>query len=82
MAAGEWGSFANPGDVPGDQRLDSFGSLEFDTGPLAERIEILGNTRAILELSRAIGRTPSSPCDSSTWRRTAPRHASRAGFST
>jgi putative CocE/NonD family hydrolase len=51
MAAGEWGSFANPGDVPGDQRLDSFGSLEFDTGPLAERIEILGNTRAILELS-------------------------------
>ena len=51
LAGGEWGSFANPGDLPGDQRLDSFGSLEFDTGPLAERVEILGNVRAVLELA-------------------------------
>jgi putative CocE/NonD family hydrolase len=51
LAGGEWGSFANPGDVPGDQRLDSFGSLEFDTEPLGERMEILGNVHAILEVS-------------------------------
>lgn len=51
LASGEWGSFGNPGDVPGDQRLDAFGSLEFDTEPLAERVEILGNVRAVLELS-------------------------------
>ena len=35
LASGDWGSFGNPGDVPGDQRLDSFGSLEFDAEPLA-----------------------------------------------
>jgi uncharacterized protein len=51
LASGEWGSFGNPGDVPGDQRLDSFGSLEFDSPPLAERLEILGNARAILDLA-------------------------------
>jgi putative CocE/NonD family hydrolase len=51
LAAGDWGSFGNPGDVPGDQGLDSFGSLQFDTEPLAERCEILGNVRAILELA-------------------------------
>jgi uncharacterized protein len=51
LASGEWGSFANPGDVPGDQSLDSFGSLEFDAEPLAQRLEILGNVRAILELA-------------------------------
>jgi putative CocE/NonD family hydrolase len=51
LAAGDWGSFGNPGDMPADQALDSFGSLEFDAEPLAEQIEILGNTRAILELA-------------------------------
>jgi len=51
VAGGEWGSFANPGDLPGDQRLDSFGSLEFDSRPLAKRLEILGNVRAVLELA-------------------------------
>ncbi|HLZ99459.1 MAG TPA: CocE/NonD family hydrolase, partial [Steroidobacteraceae bacterium] len=51
LAAGDWGSFGNPGDVPGDQREDSFGSLEFESAPLAERCEILGNTRVQLELA-------------------------------
>jgi len=51
LASGEWGSFAVPGDLPGDQRLDAFGSLEFDTEPMSERLEILGNVRATLELA-------------------------------
>jgi putative CocE/NonD family hydrolase len=51
LAAGDWGSFGNPGDVPGDQRQDSLGSLEFTTAPLEERLEILGNTRVVLELA-------------------------------
>ena len=51
IAAGDWGSFGNPGDVPGEQNLDAFGSLEFTAPPLAERLEILGNTRLVLELA-------------------------------
>jgi putative CocE/NonD family hydrolase len=51
LASGEWGSFAIPGDIPGHQSLDSFGSLEFDSEPLAERLEMLGNAEAILELA-------------------------------
>jgi len=51
LAAGDWGSFGNPGDMPGDQRLDSFGSLEFDSEPLLQPLEILGNTQVILELA-------------------------------
>jgi uncharacterized protein len=51
LAAADWGSFSVPGDVPGDQRLDSFGSLEFDLPPLTEPLEILGNARAIVELA-------------------------------
>src|SRR5665213_3229387 len=51
LASGEWGSFAVPGDMPGDQRLDAFGSLQFDGEPLLERVEILGNVRAVLELA-------------------------------
>jgi len=37
--------------MPGDQGLDAFGSLQFDTEPLLERVEILGNVRAVLELA-------------------------------
>ncbi|HEY3849908.1 MAG TPA: CocE/NonD family hydrolase [Steroidobacteraceae bacterium] len=51
LASGDWGSFGNPGDVPGDQREDSSGSLEFTGAPLPQRLEILGNSRAVLELS-------------------------------
>jgi uncharacterized protein len=51
MAAGDWGSFAVPGDLPGDQREDAFGSLQFDTEPLLARRELLGNTRVTLEVA-------------------------------
>jgi putative CocE/NonD family hydrolase len=51
LASGEWGSFAVEGDLPGDQSLDSFGSLQFDGDPLPERLEILGNASTILELA-------------------------------
>jgi hypothetical protein len=51
LAAGDWGSFGNPGDMPGDQRADAFGSLQFLSAPLAERLEILGNARVVLEIA-------------------------------
>jgi uncharacterized protein len=51
LAAGDWGSFGVAGDIPGDQRLDSFGSLEIDGQTLGEPLEILGNAHAILELA-------------------------------
>ena len=51
LASGEWGSFAISGDIPGHQSLDSFGSLEFDSEPLSERLEMLGNAEVMLELA-------------------------------
>lgn len=51
VAAGDWGSFAIPGDVPGDQSLDAQGSLELDSAALDAPLEILGNARVALELS-------------------------------
>ena len=51
LAAADWGSFGVPGDIPGDQRLDSAGSLEFDSGPLTQSLEVLGNAQARLELA-------------------------------
>ena len=51
LAAGEWGSFAVAGDMPGDQRLDSFGSLEFESEPLDAAVQLLGNAYLTLELS-------------------------------
>ncbi len=51
LASGDWGSFGNPGDLPGDQREDSEGSLEFTAAPLPDRLEILGNSRVVLELA-------------------------------
>lgn len=51
LASGDWGSFGIEGDLPGDQALDRFGSLEFDTEPLAERLELLGQGRIALELA-------------------------------
>jgi putative CocE/NonD family hydrolase len=51
LAAGDWGSFAIPGDLPGEQSLDSAGSLEFDLEPLEEPLEILGFARVVLELA-------------------------------
>jgi putative CocE/NonD family hydrolase len=51
LASGDWASFGVPGDLPGDQTLDSFGSLEFDSETLGSRLEILGQTGASLELA-------------------------------
>jgi len=51
LAGGDFGSFGVAGDIPGDQRLDSFGSLEFDGQALEEPVEILGNAHATLELA-------------------------------
>src|SRR5262249_1530659 len=51
FAAGEWGSFGIIGDLPADQRLDSFGSLEFKSKPLEDRLEVLGNAEVILVLT-------------------------------
>jgi uncharacterized protein len=51
LAAGDWASFAVAGDLPGDQSLDAFGSLEFDGEPLTERLELLGHARATLEVA-------------------------------
>ncbi len=51
LASGDWGSFGVAGDVPADQSLDSFGSLEFDSEPLTERLEILGNAATMLDLA-------------------------------
>jgi len=51
LAAGDWASFGNPGDLPGEQSLDSFGSLEFDGQPLHEQLEILGNPVVMLDVA-------------------------------
>jgi predicted acyl esterase len=51
LASGDWASFGVPGDLPGDQALDSFGSLEFDSTPLEERLEILGQPSVTLDLA-------------------------------
>ncbi|MFI4891253.1 MAG: CocE/NonD family hydrolase [Steroidobacterales bacterium] len=51
LASGDWGSFANSGDLPGEQDLDAFGSLQFDTPPLAAVKELLGNARVTLEFA-------------------------------
>ncbi|GHC82461.1 peptidase S15 [Nocardiopsis terrae] len=51
--AGKWASYSAPPDLPYDQREEDGGSLVFDTDPLRERMEILGTTRVVLELSVA-----------------------------
>src|SRR6202042_2833530 len=51
LASGDWASFGVAGDLPADQTLDSFGSLEFDGSALQERLEILGNTNVTLEVA-------------------------------
>jgi uncharacterized protein len=51
VAGGDWGSFAIAGDLPGDQSLESSGSLEFDGDLLTQDLEILGNAAVMLELA-------------------------------
>lgn len=48
LFGGKWCSYAQPGDQPVDQRMDDSGSLVFDSAPLAQPLEILGE--AVLEL--------------------------------
>ncbi|NSC25022.1 CocE/NonD family hydrolase [Streptomyces albus subsp. chlorinus] len=49
--AGKWASYNAPPDLPYDQREEDGGSLVFETGPLTERVEILGSPSVELDLS-------------------------------
>ncbi len=49
--AGEWCPYGIGADLPGDQRPDDGMSLAFDSGPLPERVEILGAPEVRLEIS-------------------------------
>ena len=49
--AGKWCSYTAPPDLPSDQREEDGGSMVFDSGPLPERLEILGAPVVNLELS-------------------------------
>ncbi len=51
LFAGKWCSYATPPDLPGDQREEDGGALVFETGPLTEKMEILGPPVADLVLS-------------------------------
>jgi putative CocE/NonD family hydrolase len=48
---GKWASYNAPPDLPYDQREEDGGSLVFETGPLTERVEILGSPSVQLDLS-------------------------------
>ena len=54
LAAPDWLCMGVPGELPGDQRIDDARSLCFDSAPLDERLEILGQAR--LELDCAVDR--------------------------
>jgi putative CocE/NonD family hydrolase len=49
--AGEWCAFGSDGEMPVDQRADDGHALCFDSGPLAERLEILGAPVVELDLA-------------------------------
>jgi predicted acyl esterase len=50
-AAGDWCSFGDVGEGPADQQQDDAGSLTFDSEPLAERLEILGDPLVVLDVA-------------------------------
>ena len=50
LAGGVWCGFGGEGDAPMDQRSDDGRSLIFDTGPLAQELEILGAPAVELSL--------------------------------
>jgi len=50
LFAGKWCSYAAPPDLPHDQREEDGGALVFDSGPLAEPLEILGAPEVELAL--------------------------------
>ncbi len=49
--AGSWLPYANPADLPGDQRQDNARSLCVTGEPLTEPLELLGQPRATLTIS-------------------------------
>jgi hypothetical protein len=51
LYAGKWCSYAAPPDLPHDQREEDGGSLVFETRPLEEPLEILGDPVLHLEIS-------------------------------
>ena len=51
LMAGEWCAFGAEGEMPLEQRPDDGRSLTFDTGPLPERLEILGAPVVELDLA-------------------------------
>lgn len=54
LAGGKWCSYAKPGDQPVDQRRDDAGSLVFETEPLEQPLEVVGD--ACVELSFSVDR--------------------------
>ncbi|MSP81482.1 MAG: CocE/NonD family hydrolase [Alphaproteobacteria bacterium] len=50
-AGGEWCPYGFESEMPTDQRDEDGASLTFDSGPLAERVEILGAPVVTLELA-------------------------------
>jgi len=51
LAAGEWLSFGDPGEMPVDQRGEDGQSLAFDSAPLHARLQVLGAPVAELEIA-------------------------------
>ncbi len=51
LFAGKWCSYAEETDLPWDQRQEDGGALLFDSEPLAEPLEILGEPRVELEIA-------------------------------
>jgi uncharacterized protein len=50
LDAGDWCSYGNPGDQPGDQRRTDGGALVFDSDPLEAPLELLGAPVVDLEV--------------------------------
>lgn len=50
LDAGDWCSYGNPGDQPGDQRRTDGGALVFDSEPLEAPLEVLGAPVVELEV--------------------------------
>jgi len=51
LEGGCWISWSSPADSPGDQRPDDGRSRVFDSRPLAARLEILGQAKAVLDVA-------------------------------
>jgi putative CocE/NonD family hydrolase len=51
LDAGAWCAYGNPADMPADQRRDDARSLTFDSAPVTERFELLGQVGLALRLS-------------------------------